>query len=479
MLQGPDVRRGAAARTISRRSLLRRLGAASLGAQFMPIGALTRTAHAALPPLRHPVLVHLMCVGGPDFRHLLPPAYDADPSSYGHQFYRARAATLGVPSTPAGYAAAWNERYVHASGPGGEFGVLRGCEWLLDFWQQGHAGLVHNVVASTSRDHSHSQLVWESADRGLPQVGRALTGWGGRLADAANSSVLSLTATPRTFCFSRNSDDPGIPGTRRIVTLSNPATVGLYEPGSGAPRGARSISRALSQYYAGLDGRVPASSPYRVFVDHEQQLRSLGSRLRPLFDALPMPAPLAALRHGPVALAHADLAAQAQALYHALAVQDEIDFHSISMAFGGFDTHDMQREELEPRFRDLFGRGGALDALYRVLPPTVSERLVFMISGEFGRQLRSNGDTGTDHGQGNTVLLLGYPVRGGHYGVQFPTEELDRLDEASPDIRGRTHLDAVLAEIVEFLHPNVAGSVLPGRGSAATEPGVSLANLFR
>jgi hypothetical protein len=37
----------------------------------------------------------------------------------------------------------------------------------------------------------------------------------------------------------------------------------------------------------------------------------------------------------------------------------------------------------------------------------------------------------------------------------------------------------VLAEIVEFLHPNVAGSVLPGRGSAATEPGVSLANLFR
>ena len=76
------------------------------------------------------------------------------------------------------------------------------------------------------------------------------------------------------------------------------------------------------------------------------------------------------------------------------------------------------------------------------------------------------------------MLLIGYPVRGGAYGDLFPNAELDRLTDPSPDIIGRTHLDALLAPIVNYLQPNSANSVLPGLAGAQTEAGVTLAGLF-
>lgn len=460
---------------MTRRRLLQ--GAASIAA-LLPVTGLYRRANADVPSLPHPVLVHTMLVGGPDFRHLLPPAYSSEPSSYGHAFYRARASAFRIDATPTAWENHWRDAYVHLDDGRTQFGMLNGCDWLADMWRAGHVAIIPNVLGAESRDHEHAQRVWESADRTLSQVNAPRTGWGGRLADAANSRVFSLTATPRPFCFGRNADDPSTPSTTRVVTLADPRAIGLFTPAAGADVPALGIHRALRQYYAAANATIASDAPQRQFIEHEQQLRALGDHLRPIFDSLALSADIASLTAGPNALTTVPLALQIRNLYYALAATREVDFHSASIAFGNWDSHDLQLAEIEPKLRDLFGANGALARLYRAIPAGAAERLVFMFSGEFGRQLRANGDAGTDHGRGNSVLLVGMPVRGGLYGELFPNAELARLDEPTPDIDGRTDLEALLTPIVEHLLPGAGSTVLPTGATARVEAGVNLSRLF-
>jgi uncharacterized protein (DUF1501 family) len=263
-----------------------------------------------------------------------------------------------------------------------------------------------------------------------------------------------------------------------VITLSDPQAIGLYTPPPTAEPTAIGIHRALRQYYAAVDATLPADAPQRQFTAHEHQLRALGDRLRPLFDALVLPPEIQGLTTGPTALATRPLAVQVRNLYHALAAAGEVDVRAASLAFGNWDSHDLQQSEIEPKLRDMFGAQGAFARLYRVLPDTVSSRLVLMFSGEFGRQLRANGDAGTDHGRGNCVLLVGLPVRGGIYGDLFPDAELARLDEPTPDIDGRTHLDALLGPLLDYLAPGTADAVLTARATASVEAGAAIARLF-
>jgi uncharacterized protein (DUF1501 family) len=46
----------------------------------------------------------------------------------------------------------------------------------------------------------------------------------------------------------------------------------------------------------------------------------------------------------------------------------------------------------------------------------VNQKLTFCVSSAFGRQLRANGDRGTDHGRSLYTIIAGYGVRGGPYG---------------------------------------------------------------
>ena len=462
---------------MKRRHLLQ--GAAGLVAtQYLPLSSVMRSSRAALPALNHPVLAHVMLLGGPDFRHLFPPAFDANPSSYGFNFYQARAKALKIEANAAAFADVWQNRYAHVTAGNTQFGILGGCDWLTDMWNAGHVALVANVVGAESRDHAHAQIVWETANRSLGQTDKPGTGWGGRLADAADSQVFSLTNTPRPFCFGADAADPSAPSSDRVVTLASPDSVGLFQPTATDDPLAFGITRALRQYYTATSGALAASEPARRLVNQQQKLSQLGDRLRAVFAATPLPTEIAGLLAGPNALATKPLAVQLRNLFYALAASGEVDFHTLSLAFGSFDTHDMEQEEAEPKYRDLFRNGGAMDVLYRLLPDSVTSRIVWMFSGEFGRQLRANGDNGTDHGSGNSVLLFGYPVRGGAYGDLFPNAELGRLADPSPDIIGRTHLDALLAPLANYLRPNSASSVLPGLTNAKTEAGVTLTGLF-
>ena len=162
---------------MNRRRLLQ--GAAGLAA-LLPVSGLMRRANADLPALLHPMLVHTMMLGGPDFRHMFPPAFDSPINSYGYRFYEGRARALGIAANASAFADKWQNGYAHFSAGQTEFGMLAGCDWLGDMWRAGHVAIIANVVGAESRDHEHAQRVWESADRTLSQVSAPPTGWGGR-----------------------------------------------------------------------------------------------------------------------------------------------------------------------------------------------------------------------------------------------------------------------------------------------------------
>jgi uncharacterized protein (DUF1501 family) len=119
-----------------------------------------------------------------------------------------------------------------------------------------------------------------------------------------------------------------------------------------------------------------------------------------------------------------------------------------------------------------------LDVLYQVLPAEVTDNMVLVIAGEFGRQIRANGNNGSDHGRGTHMLLIGNRVRGGIYGDMFPQGELERLGDSGPDITGLTEIDHVFGAACDWAVPGGGDIVFPNRASAALESGVNLGNLF-
>ena len=191
---------------------------------------------------------------------------------------------------------------------------------------------------------------------------------------------------------------------------------------------------------------------------------------------VPLPDAITALIKG--GLSEQKLGEQIRNLYDSFACSDILSLRVASLQMGGWDTHRAQREGIEPKLEDLFGDGKALDVLYQELPVDVLDNIVFVLGGEFGRRLRANGDNGTDHGRGTSILVIGNGVRGGVYGDMFPEEELDRLDNTSPDITGLTSIDTIYEKVCEWVQPGSGRLVFPDRSLSLIEEGVDLDSLF-
>ena len=187
----------------------------------------------------------------------------------------------------------------------------------------------------------------------------------------------------------------------------------------------------------------------------------------------------------------------------------------MSLNYGGWDSHADQRQVpaglasdpnnpnlsrgIESGFRDIFGGQfgnsptdssafhGGFSALWESLPQSDRSKVVLTIAGEFGRQIRDNGDAGTDHGSGNLMLVVSESCNGGVYGEVFPEDEVDKYDDVSlstPDIDGRTEIDRLFAAVSDWVAPGSGRVVFPRTASGYSgvapklEDGVSFSNLF-
>ncbi|WP_091961050.1 DUF1501 domain-containing protein [Marinospirillum celere] len=182
-------------------------------------------------------------------------------------------------------------------------------------------------------------------------------------------------------------------------------------------------------------------------LDHEYELRNLSRDLNAAL-ATPLPEELAELNLS------RNFHQQITTLYDLLSqVGGLLNMKVASLGLGGWDSNKNQKQDIEPLLASLFGENQGLHQLYRHLGSTAANNLVVSLNGEFGRQILSNGDRGTDHGEGNLFILLGSPVKGGVYGELFPEREIEVLKNRkvnTPDIEGRTSIEHVFKALADW-----------------------------
>ena len=448
-------------------------------------------ACAAAVPLQNKILANLMLAGGPDFRHIFPPAYDPNINSFGHHYWKNRARAHGIGNSGTAWETRWENDFNHRTYNGVEFGIKKDCGWLSTMWDQGKLAIICNAIGSPSRDHEHALLVMDQGNLSSGPNDFSRSGWGGRLAQQANGNIVALTSIPRKFCFGALNNDINSIDNSNLISLSDSRKTGLYEfDQSKNPRydlqGA--IARSARAYYAALHQEMDTDSPFTKLLDHEFKIRQFGGLVSERLQTVSIPDKIKALYEGVPGINNGDpllvnrsFGLQIRNLYDAIASNDLLSLAVASMDYGGWDSHEGQRNFVEYRFRDVFGTNMGYSALWQSLTDSDKQNIAIVISGEFGRQIRDNGGNGTDHGRGNIMLVAGDNVQGGVYGEMFPNAEILKLNdpnEYNPDIDGKTEFDHIYGSSCDWVSAGSSNLVFPNRANAIIETPNLFNNLF-
>ena len=115
---------------MNRREILQSALATGMLYSLGGVPRLGSVAHAmGFPPVGNRVLVNIMLAGGPDMRHILPPPYDPDPSSFGYTYWQAKADAHRVADQPSAWETRWQDDFFHVSDGQTTFGIHR--LWFL------------------------------------------------------------------------------------------------------------------------------------------------------------------------------------------------------------------------------------------------------------------------------------------------------------------------------------------------------------
>ncbi len=134
-------------------------------------------------------------------------------------------------------------------------------------------------------------------------------------------------------------------------------------------------------------------------------------------------------------------------------IKMDIGLTAASVDIGGWDTHENQPGRFKTAIDQLSnGVGTFWNDLERY-----HDRLIIVSVTEFGRRLRSNRSTGTDHGRGSVMMVLGGSVAGGRMYGPWPGLSEAQLEEGV-DLAVKTDYRSVLTEVLRA-H---GGSVSPG-----------------
>lgn len=510
---------------------------------------------AGFVSLQNRILCNLFLDGGPDFRHLIVPAYNASPNSFGNKYWKHRWRAHDLTTDPNTWQQRWNSDYypirvggqnwngglVDAGGlnSGVTFGIWREAGWLIDMFRAGNAALVFNAVGGRNRAHDLSSLQLNQGNVLSGLNDRDRSGWGGRLARSASGNSISVTNTPNPFTFGpvgvAPNYDPNAINNQNLITVQDSRNMGLNEAGlteNQAGRPNERMARVLKNYYSALKTEQ-INGTFERFMDHESKVREFGQLIRARLSDLDVPPEIEALYNAISIGGQAvnpepgtsnprrvlrnsySFGRQIRNLYDVLASNDLLGTRTISMDYGGWDSHGDQREGanetdvnnpelergIENGFKDIFGGQfgsnpsdpnawhGGYSALWKNLNQSDRNKFVLTVAGEFGRQIRDNGDAGTDHGTGNLMLVIGDQVRGGLYGDMFPDVEIDLYDDEdlnTPDIEPRTDIDFLFSEVCNWVSPGSGASVFPRLTATGLDPeetpilevGVSFGNLF-
>jgi uncharacterized protein (DUF1501 family) len=417
---------------------------------------------AAEPSSQKNVIVNINLNGGPDFRHLLCPDQNTD---YGQAYWKSRYSLWNINSEA--QVPSITQQLHWVDHPSTTFGFHPQATWLRDQWIQGKVAIINNVGITTSRNHDHGTIRLESGDVDALPNDRQLSGWGGRCAHAMSENILSLTPRVSQFCYGPHPSHPKRHDNEIVYSIRDMQKFGLYKPDglTSTPNGAGAQSvmyRALSSYYQKKNPQLPRSSPYRPAIDHFIKMNALGDQVKARLSNIDFPVELSEMVNGHRTCHHRPFAKECKNLVEALQAIDLFKASICSLSYLGFDSHKSQYSSLQEKFYDLFHNDGALaqaNQQISLLSPHISP--VYVLHGEFGRQLKANGDRGTDHGYANSMIVVGKGVRGGIYGNMFPAEEIQKFSTYGEHIEAKTSIEPILSKLCNWLSPGIGDLVCP------------------
>ncbi len=139
-------------------------------------------------------------------------------------------------------------------------------------------------------------------------------------------------------------------------------------------------------------------------------------------------------------------------------IKADVGVEAAFAEIGGWDHHQNENNQLSNLLRAF---STALLAFSQDMGDRM-EDIVLVTMSEFGRTAQENGDSGTDHGHGDLMMVLGGPVKGGKVYGQWPGLEKEQLFEGR-DLAVTTDYRDVLSELVSgHLGQKNLAQVFPG-----------------
>jgi uncharacterized protein (DUF1501 family) len=352
-------------------------------------GFLARTARAAAPDRDRRVLVVLQLDGGNDGLNTLVPF--ADP-----EYAKLRPNLKQDP-----------KRLIKLNDAVGLHPSLAGFGKLHE---HGQLSIIPGVgYPNPNRSHFRSMAIWHTA-RFDPEE-HSGQGWLGR---ALDDGPRPSDGSPSAFLLGDDQPPVALRGRKCVAAaLNRPEDYALYNDGSAAAAGGQSstaddlaafVRRSTLDAYATAD-RLATATPA---CDATYPATSLGRRMQLIARLL-----------------RADLGARV--------------YYTIQ---GGYDTHAAQTFAHANLLSEM---SGALQAFFADLAAAkLADRVTLLAFSEFGRTIKENASTGTDHGTAAPVFLAGPAVRAGVTGTM---PSLTELVEGEPKMT--TDFRRVYATVLE------------------------------
>ncbi len=300
----------------------------------------------------------------------------------------------------------------------GFFGLHPSLRPLKDVWDEKALAIVH-AVGSPDPTHSHFDAM-DYMERGTPGEKTIATGWIGR----------HLQTAPW------QNDSPfraiGMGGIMQ-ASLRGPVPVTTLQ--------------SIADFH--LQGDTTRLSEIR---ERLAALYSLGSSLDPgaaeAFDAVDLLSKVDVSNYTPAADAQYPETEFGMALKQVAQItKADIGLEVACVDIGGWDTHNAEGQldgEL-PTLLNEFSTG--LAALYHDLGERAG-RVTIVTMSEFGRRVQENASSGTDHGHGNCMFVIGGGVNGGKVYGGWPGLSADQL-YGPGDLAVTSDYRDVLGEVVE------------------------------
>ena len=401
--------------SITRRAFVKSGGLALFSLGLDPL-FLARAAYALRRPspssaiLHRPVLVCLFQRGAVDGLNMIVP--------HGDPLYYQERPRIAVPQNT----------IVDLDG---HFGLHPSLAPLKALWDNKSLAAIHAVGSPDStRSHFDAQDYMETGTPGVKSTG---DGWVNRYC----SHDREHADTPfRAIAFG-----PQLPrilaGSAPSLAIDDLQAFGLRVPQEGARD---RLTRAFEQLYEGEGTGLLASSSREGFDAIQMLKRADPTQYRP---AAGVDYPQGRL--GRTLLQIAQL------------IKADVGLEIAFADCTGWDTHVNQGSnegQLAARLREL---GLALSAFSRDLGDGMS-RVVVLTMSEFGRTIRENGNSGTDHGHATAMLVMGGPVNGGRVLGRWPGLAVEQRFEGR-DVAVTTDFRDLFGEVLA--HHLGAGDLSP------------------